>query len=305
MNHQTMYNDVSTANGRHAVMRHPYFMDIKILMFHRVVTDEYLARKHPYCLHVSEFRRHIEWLDQHGFVPITLEDYRLFCDGQLDLPRKPIILTFDDGYLDTYEVAFPVLNEFGMKGVVFALGDRSVKNNTWDWKYNGSHAPLMENHHILELSEAGMEIGAHSMTHPKLTALDERTAWNEISRSRILLEIVLNKPVLSFSYPYGFVNKAVKKMVSEAGFTHACSVWSGPLLFGRDNYELRRIPILNSSTTISLAMKLSAPFRYYSWLRSKFKNMIVSGSRSHGGTPLPKSPDPVAAAHIHDISEAL
>ncbi|MEW5798542.1 MAG: polysaccharide deacetylase family protein [Bacteroidota bacterium] len=305
MNQQTAYKEVSHTNGSKSTVHHPRFVDIKILMFHRVVTNESLALKHPFCLHVSEFRRHIEWLDQHGFVPITLEDYRLYYDGQLDLPRKPIILTFDDGYLDTYEVAFPVLSEFGMKGVVFVLGDRSVKNNTWDWKYNGSPAPLMENHHLLEMSEAGIEIGAHSMTHAKLTMLDERTAWNEISRSRILLEIVLNKPVLSFSYPYGFVNESVKRMVSDAGFTHACSVWSGPLLFGKDNFELRRIPVLNSSTTISLAVKLSAPFQYYSWLRSKFKNMIVTGSGSHSGTPLPKTLEPVAAANINNISEAL
>lgn len=300
-----MYKDISHTNGGQIVSHHPQLIDIKILMFHRVVTSEDLTKKHLFCLHVSEFRKIIEWLDRHGFIPITLEDYRLYCDGQLELPRKPIILTFDDGYLDTYEVAFPILNEFGMKGVVFVLGDRSIKNNTWDWHYNGSAAPLMENHHILELSEAGIEIGAHSMTHSKLTALDERNAWNEISRSRILLEIILNKPVLSFSYPYGFVNDSVKSMVSDAGFTHACSVWSGPLMFGKDNFELRRIPVFNSSTTVSLAMKLSAPFQYYSWLRSKFKNLIVTGSGGHSGTPLPKSFDPIAVSNIQNMSEAI
>lgn len=285
--------------------RHALLNDVKILMFHRIVTSEELARKHLFCLHISQFRVHLEWLDQHGFTPITLEDYRLYCDGQLELPRKPVILTFDDGYLDTYEVAFPVLNEFGMKGVVFVLGDRTVRTNTWDWKYNGESVRLLNDHHILEMSEAGIEIGAHSLTHQKLTLLDERTAWNEISRSRMLLEMLLNKPVLSFSYPYGFVNDTVKMLVRDAGFTHACSVWSGPLSFGKDNFEMRRIPVVNSTTTVHLAMKLSTPFQYLSWLRSKFRNLVINHGGSHNIAPPSPTIDPATISHIPDHTREI
>ncbi len=245
-------------NGSHA---------IKILVYHRIVKEAGKENSCKFCLHESDFRKHLEWLDRWGFTPITFEDYRVACEKQLELPHKPIILTFDDGYLDTYQVAFPLLQEFGMKAVVFVLGDRSIKTNVWDAHLKLPQAPLLSDNHILEMHEAGMEIGAHSMTHIKLTDVKEECAWEEISRARVLLEILLNAPVLSFSYPYGLVNETVKQMVASAGFVHACSVWSGPAFFGRDVYELRRIPILNSTTASKLAVRVSNLFQYYSWMR--------------------------------------
>ncbi|MDE3056852.1 MAG: polysaccharide deacetylase family protein [Bacteroidota bacterium] len=240
---------------------------IKILVYHRIVRGRGKENFCKFCLSEDEFRRHLEWLDRWGFTPITFEDYRIASEKQLELPHKPIILTFDDGYLDTYQVAFPLLKEFGMKAVIFVLGDRTIKNNVWDAHLNLLQSSLLEDSHILEMHEAGMEIGAHSMTHLKLTDVKEERAWEEISRARMLLEILLNAPVLSFSYPYGLVNETVKHMVASAGFTHACSVWTGPAVFGKDAYELRRIPILNSTTTSKLAVRVSSLFQYYSWMR--------------------------------------
>ena len=269
---------VGTNNGRHR-MENPGA--IKVLMYHRIVRDPELARRHSFCLHMDEFQRHLEWIDRWGFTPITFEDYRLFADDQLVLPRKPIIITFDDGYLDTYDVAFPILQEFGMHAVVFVLGDRSLTTNVWDSGTSMPPTQLLNNHHILEMAAAGIEIGAHSLTHVRLTELDSHAAWEEISRSRILLEILLNLPVRTFSYPYGLVNPSVKKMVETAGFQHACSVWSGPPTFGKDNYELRRISILNSTTTSGLALKIVTPFQYYNWMQWKMRTVLHGSNGVH------------------------
>ncbi|HTR81102.1 MAG TPA: polysaccharide deacetylase family protein [Bacteroidota bacterium] len=254
-------------------------LPIKILMYHRVVKDLKLAHEFPLCIPSDEFRRHLDWIERWGFTPITFEDCRLYADHKLALPRKPIIITFDDGYLDTFDVAFPILQEYGMQAVIFILGDRSFRTNSWD--EFGPKAYLLENHHVLEMSAAGMEIGAHSLTHVKLTDLSEHAAWEEISRSRILLEILLNKPVRTFSYPYGLVNASIKKMVREAGFTHACSVWSGPPSFGKDVFDLRRISILNTTTTSGLAFKVLAPLQYYNWLKWKTRIMIYGMPVQH------------------------
>ncbi len=240
---------------------------IKILVYHRIVKNAGKENVCKFCLPEDEFRKHLEWLDRWGFTPITFEDYRIASEKRLELPHKPIILTFDDGYLDTYQIAFPLLQEFGMKAVVFVLGDRSIRTNVWDAHLKLPQVPLLDDNHILEMHEAGIEIGAHSMSHIRLTEVKEDRAWEEISRARVLLEILLNAPVLSFSYPYGLVNEAVKQMVASAGFVHACSVWTGPAFFGRDVYELRRIPILNSTTNSQLAVRVSNLYQYYSWLR--------------------------------------
>src|SRR3990172_10485191 len=92
---------------------------IKILMYHRIVDDKEANSKHWTCIHVREFRRQLESLERWGFTAITFDDYRLYLQGELNLPRKPVVLTFDDAYLDTYENAFPLLQEYGMRAVIF------------------------------------------------------------------------------------------------------------------------------------------------------------------------------------------
>src|SRR5260221_5521386 len=102
---------------------------IKVLMYHRVVDDERLARAHWMCTHIRDFRNQLRLLDRLGFTTITFDDYRLHLQGEVNLPRRPVILTFDDGYLDTYEAAFPALRESGMKAVVFVVADQQIMYN--------------------------------------------------------------------------------------------------------------------------------------------------------------------------------
>lgn len=242
---------------------------IRVLMYHRVVNNRALSRKYWSCLHIDDFRKQLELLDRWGFTPITFNDYRLFLQKELNLPRKPVVLTFDDGYLDTYEIAYPIMQEYGVRAVLFVLGDQKIRTNFWDRHLDLPEAPLMDRHHIVELHEAGFEIGSHSLTHAKLTMLSEDGVWEQISRSRILLEILLNAPVLSFCYPYGMVNPMIKKMVSYAGFDLACSVASGPASFGDDVYEIRRTTVCNNTGSLGFALRLLTPFHYYGWTRWK------------------------------------
>jgi peptidoglycan/xylan/chitin deacetylase (PgdA/CDA1 family) len=256
---------------------------IKVLMYHRIVSDERLSHAHWTCVHVRDFRRQLELLDRWGFTTITFDDYNLYLAGELNLPRKPVILTFDDGYRDVYENAFPLLQEYGMRGVVFALGNRLIKTNVWDQAVGLRTAPLMDGQQLLEMHAAGFEIGAHSMSHPKLPALSTEAAWQEITRSRMLLEILLNSPVRSFSYPYGGVNESVKRMVADAGFTIACSVFTGPGTFGMEPYEIRRIAISSNTSTAGFAMRLLMPFQHYGWMRWKVSEVLSSFNGRHMG----------------------
>ncbi len=252
---------------------------IKVLMYHRI-TDHVVVTNgaRDFCVRAKSFRRQLELLEWLGFTPITFNDYRLVLDGELNLPKKPVILTFDDGYVDTFEIAFPLLEEFGMKGVVFALGDRSISHNVWDAHDGLANTRLMTDQQILEMHAAGHEIGSHSMSHPKLTLLPREKAWEEISRSRMLLEMLLNAPVRSFSYPYGLVNEMLKNMVADAGYSLACGVYTGPARFGLDPFELRRIAVPGSLNSVGFGVRMLAPYSRYQWLRRKAKDVLMSPS---------------------------
>ena len=185
-------------------------------------------------------------------------------------------MTFDDGYRDTYEIAFPLLQEFGMKAVIFVLGDRSINSNRWDEKNGMPAAPLMDAKQIVEMHAAGFEIGSHSMTHARLTEVSQDCLWEEISRSRTVLEILLNSPVQSFSYPYGLVNDMVEQVVVDAGYSFGCGVYSGPPTFGARPHQIRRIEIRNSTRAIGFMTRLLSPYPYYSWMRWKIASFINS-----------------------------
>ncbi len=250
----------------------------RVLMYHRIVDDRALSQTQQTCVHIHEFRKQLELIDRLGYTPITFYDYRLFQAGEIQLPKKPLILTFDDGYLDTYHLAFPLLTEFGMKAVIFALGDPSVRTNVWDAGKPGiSEAGLMEQDHIAELSDYGFEIGGHSLSHPNLASLSAAECLHEVSKTKMVLETITHTEVQSFSYPYGEVSRQVKDCVAESGYKYACSVFSGPARFGVDLLEIRRIAVHNTTTIPGLALRLVSPYEYLEWMWWK------SGSASRFG----------------------
>jgi peptidoglycan/xylan/chitin deacetylase (PgdA/CDA1 family) len=248
---------------------------IKVLIYHRVNDDRKVCAEQRYmCVHSGTFRRQLELLERWGYTGITFRDYRLFREGKLNLPRKPIILTFDDGYKEVYDHAFPLLREFGMTAVVFAMADQQMTSNAWDQPLGIPDAPLMEARHLLELHEAGFEIGSHTLSHKPLPTLAKTEAWEEISRSRMLLEILLNAPVESIAYPYGLANEAVKGMVSEAGYLTGVGVYSGPGTFGVDALDFRRIVIPGSLGDAGFALRILTPYQHYASLKWSLKSLL-------------------------------
>lgn len=231
---------------------------IRVLRYSRIVDDRELSEKHLSCLYVQKFRRQLELMERLGYTPITFDDYRLFLKGELNLPRKPIVLTFDGVYLDNYRVMFPTLQKAGGRAVLFAHGDRHIKENTWETEAGIPRAQMMDQEHLLELHAAGFEIGSHTMTHQNLVRQSPEKASEEIIRSRILLEILLNAPVLSFAYPFGVLDGRIKRIVAEAGYSLACATHSGPSRFGTDAFEIRRSSIRSDATPFSFSLKLLA-----------------------------------------------
>ena len=232
--------------------------NIRVLQYYRIVDDRDHSRLHWSCTPLGIFRRHLELLERWGYTTITFNDYRLFRSGELNLPRKAVVLTFDGAYLENYTLMFPTLRKFGANAVVFAHGDRNIKEDVWHREAGFPKAPLMNDQHLLELNAAGVEVGSHTMTHPDLTSLAPEKASEEIMRSRILLEILLNAPVLSFAYPFGLMNRRIKHIVAEAGYSIACTIKSGSSIFGKDDLEVRRINMKNEGNALLCGLRLLA-----------------------------------------------
>ena len=249
----------------------PGFMPV--LMYHKI-PDAPIATKHQIFVTKDNFAKHLAYFKSRNFTPITFADYLRFARGERPLsefPARPIVLTFDDGYRDNYTNLLPLMRRYGYRGVLYLLGDFAVRHNQWDLAADPTEprADLMDEAQKREFVAAGWEIGAHTLSHPRLTTLPLPAAA-EIQRSKTQLEAVLKTKVVSFAYPYGDLNEAVKEAVRDAGFAFGVSTDTGALHLEDDRMQVFRINMFPHETSSSLFKKTSPWYRkYYRWKRGK------------------------------------
>lgn len=202
-----------------------------------------IGNKGPETLAISQFREHLELMKTLGFSSITFSD---LAAGSYDASRRNAVLTFDDGLLDNFENAYPVLQEFGYKATFFIIAgfDKVVrwvnpKTRNWsDTERKGYSIPFpsMQKHHRDELLDYGMEIGSHSFSHRKLNKISANELKAEIFDSKAKLEDQHGREIASFCYPKGRFNRAVLDLVDRAGYRGACTTI--PAYFGRNTSRL-------------------------------------------------------------------
>ena len=223
----------------HAAAKFP--ATIPVLMYHRVLAEPVEHSRHGIWVTAQSFEQNLFSLQQRGYSPITFEQIQLFLNGTFALPKKPVILTFDDGYEDNYTIAFPLLKKYGFSAVIFLVADKSRRTNFWD--ADEPQVPLMKNDEILEMSKAGIEFGSHTVTHPNLTQSSPEQIRSELSESKQILELLIGKKIVSLAYPYGAVHAIAKSLAADSGYSFGIATNSGPLTFYEDLFEIRRTQI--------------------------------------------------------------
>lgn len=247
---------------------------IKVLMYHKIIEDKKISMKHWTYVSARQFKRQLKLLEQWGFTAITFKDFLSYKRGDFNLPKKSVIITFDDGYENIYKIAYPIVKEFGWNAVVFVLGNRLITSDVWDKKVGLPASNLLNQEQIIEMNLTGFEIGSHSMNHIDLKSIPLRVAENEIIYSKKVLEDLLEGEVTSFCYPFGSTNEKIKELVKRAGYKLACGVYTGNPVFCADKYDIRRITISNTTNSLQFAIKMLTPYEYYEWYGSRLAKMI-------------------------------
>ncbi|MBF9143574.1 polysaccharide deacetylase family protein [Hymenobacter properus] len=247
---------------------------IPVLMYHKI-PDAPLATKHQIYVTKENFEKHLAYFKQRKLTSLTFADYLQFARGERplrDFPARPIILTFDDGYTDNYTNLLPLMQQYGYRGVLYLLGDFDVRYNQWDVAADPTEprSDIMSLEQKRAFVEAGWEIGAHTMSHPRLSALPPPKAAAEISQSKAALEAVLQTEIVSFAYPFGDLNEDVKAAVRAAGFALGVATDTGGLTIEDDRMQVFRVNMFPNESTSSLFKKTSPWYRkYYRWKRKK------------------------------------
>lgn len=223
-------------------------------MYHRVC-KEGEGDLSLYVVNVEVFERQLQYFVEHGYYTPRLADVLANRIDVADRTKKPLIITFDDGYLDTLENAVPLIRKYGFLAHVFILP--AIRTNSWDAPKGIKEAKLMDEAQILNLKALGVEIGVHGWSHRSLPLLDDEDLANEFQQSKKTAEEILQQPVQYFAYPYGDVDERVKAAARKAGFLCAFATNSGPMRFHSDLHQIRRTIICNRAESPYLFVKLS------------------------------------------------
>jgi peptidoglycan/xylan/chitin deacetylase (PgdA/CDA1 family) len=166
----------------------------------------------------QRFARQLAWLKFWRYTVISLDEY-VTCRREFRLPPpRSVIITIDDGYADSFQLAWPILRRYGMPATIFLVSQSIGGANEWDRGRTVEQAgrPLLTRAQILEMHAAGIQFGVHTRTHRRLTELSPDEQRVEIVEARAELEQMLGFPFKVFSYPYGAVDATARALAAQA-----------------------------------------------------------------------------------------
>lgn len=202
---------------------------------------------HHHQVPTQRFRAHLDLLQQAGFRFLTVAGLAARADGGTPPPGLAA-LTFDDGMENNHTVALPILREYGIPATVYVTTGLIGRANPWV-----AGARMMDAGQLRELAQAGVELGAHTVSHPDLSLADPDTCRREIVESRETLERLTGAPVRTFAYPSCRYGPAALEAVREADFLAAVTC-EGRGGWGR--YEMKRALITGNDGLPTFMLKL-------------------------------------------------
>ncbi|NOY29551.1 MAG: polysaccharide deacetylase family protein [Planctomycetes bacterium] len=237
----------------------------RILMYHMICVP---LRSHKYRgLRVAPamFERQLAWMSAEGWNFVTMSQLR---EQYESLPPKTVAITFDDGFLDNYTEALPLLKRYQAKATLYLLIDRH--DNEWQTRRKAHHnsgeilrEQKLSDDHVREMLDSGVfELGGHTIRHINLAAEDLATKTHEVVEGRHQLQEQFGVPVDSFAYPFGIYGDDDVQLVRQAGFTSAVTVEEG-IDTDPDFMRLKRIKVSGKDRFLSFKTRMRIGKRGY------------------------------------------
>jgi len=232
---------------------------IPILVYHQI--DKAPAQGVPFrslCVSPGAFARQMALLRMLGYRGLSMDQLMPYLTGQRQ--GRVVGITFDDGYLNNLQHALPVLRRHGFSSTCYAVSGLLGQTNVWDASLGIPPAPLMTSAQLRAWIAAGQSVGAHTQHHVHLDAVPDDVAETEIAGSKAELEQQLQSPVAHFCYPYGTYLAKHAALAQQAGFVTATTTQRGRATVGDDPMQLKRVPVLRSTTLLQFAVKVLTPY---------------------------------------------
>jgi peptidoglycan/xylan/chitin deacetylase (PgdA/CDA1 family) len=219
---------------------------IPILMYHLVSDPRPGARFPELYVAPFDFARQMEWLKSRGYTGVTMRQAYDFWTRGTPLPRRPVVISFDDGYRSVWATALPILHRLGWPGVL------NLEVQVLGQTDQGGMRPKM----VRELVAAGWEVDSHTVTHPDLTRVEPGRLRSELVRSRALIRRDFGEPADFFCYPAGRYDPSVVAAVKRAGYLGATTTNPGNAGPGQ-LFTLNRVRVSRSDGVPGFRRKLT------------------------------------------------
>jgi peptidoglycan/xylan/chitin deacetylase (PgdA/CDA1 family) len=219
---------------------------VPALTYHRIATDGpgELAR---YRVHPDAFEEQMLWLRRNGYHTINSEQLTWFIINDWPFEGRPLLMTFDDGYEDFAELAWPILKANDLSAEVFIVTDLVGRCAEWDASC-GTPAPLMDADKIIMLAAGGVSFGSHLASHPRSDRLSSSELAEEMLRSRLQLEAWLERPTTSLAAPFGCTDQRLRILAAECGYKTVFNTVGRAARLKDDLYDLPRIEVRGDCT---------------------------------------------------------
>ena len=239
-----------SVTGAYIFIENMYFLPI--LMYHSI-DNNYKHTK--LSISPESFRRQMEFLYKNHYNVISLDKAAQYIKDGKHPPLKTIAITFDDGYYDNYEYAYPILKKYGIKATLFVIVDKIGQPGRLGWK------------ELVEMSDSGIiTIGSHTNTHPWLTSLSIEDIKSEFNNSKEILEKGLGKRVDLLCYPMGNYDARAENNAKKSGYICAVGTNPGKSSSARDIYAIGRIKISQSSDNLFIFwFETSGYYKWFKW----------------------------------------
>jgi len=222
-----------------------YHEKVPILMYHEV--NDLLAN--DLYLSVADFISHLDYFEQQGITPISMQQLHDHWINKAPIPEKPIVLTFDDGYRSMYTTVYPLLKERGWSGTFYC-----ITNARWSRNFVSSDM-------IAEMAANGMELGSHSTAHVELDARSGDELSGMLVDSKDVLSSITGKEIITLAYPSGKYNNETITTADDAGYICAVTTRYGFAEESQGMFALKRFGVYKDFGTAWLK-KILKPLDY-------------------------------------------
>jgi len=233
----------------------------RIMMYHMIADQLPNEKKSGLRVSPEMFEKHLEYFSDNGWRFIKMSELDKFKNDS-----KIVAITFDDGYLDNYTKALPLLKKYNACATLYLVIDRH--NNDWSIKKNPKHdsgvlasEEKLSDQQIQEMLDSGVfELGGHTISHPYLPHISIDVKKHEMLECKNILESTFNTKVSSFAYPFGIYNAEDIEIIETSNFESAVTTDEG-VVNSNKPFELKRIKASGKDNFFAFKLRVQKGFR--------------------------------------------